>query len=72
MEKSLAHKIFSVDEIEDVIEQQEKRDMRREPDKHLSSIFGKDQLEEEYATEKDFKIKVADKPERHLRLFSEE
>ena len=64
IKKSIAHDIFSLDLIEKVDEVKISQPM--------SKIYSNEEIEEQFATEKDLKIKLADLPERILRNFTDE
>lgn len=66
-----AHGIFSLDN-EDADEYDIPELAIREPEKQLNRIYTNEEIEEEYVTPKDNKIKSIDIPERHLLKFSEE
>ena len=70
--KSLAHNIFSLDREEDDNEDERINVQKKNLEQQLTSIYGREELEEEYVTEKDKKIKALDYPERLLRHYSEE
>ena len=70
--KSLAHNIFSLERDEEENEGEQFDVQKKNIEHHLTSIYGKEELEEEYETEKDKVIKTLDYPERLLRQFTEE
>jgi transcription elongation factor SPT6 len=66
--RSMAHAIFELDK-----EEKEEAEQREEPEgMKLKEIYAEQELEEEYMTEYDRKIKVTDIPERIQRQFTEE
>jgi hypothetical protein len=64
VKKPRAHDIFNTENI-DVQTQ-----ISKEP--KTNKIYTREEIEEQYATEKDFKIKISDIPERILKNFTDE
>ena len=65
---TLSHQIFSIPEPNE--EEMDKEMIEKQS--AIKNIYSKEELEEEYATEADMKIKAADYPERLLLRYKEE
>lgn len=65
--KSLAHKIFSRENIDE----EEEEFVVHKTELNMTNILNRDELADDYLTPKDMKIKKTDVPERILLKFNE-